>query len=84
MARIDGILKRANEIYAQRKGMPDNGFRAPEAVPRIQSDQVMAAIEAVMEEVDRKLSVLVNVKPQTTTLGPTPSEWTIPFGPGAR
>lgn len=86
MARIDDIVKRANQIYAERKGMPDNGFRAPEAVPQIRSDQVLAAIEAVMEEVDRKLAKLVSVPdfggyfPQPPPINPAFP----PFPPGSK
>lgn len=45
------IMKRANEIYVERKvasGWVDV-YTAPEQMPKIESDQVIAVVEAVCE-----------------------------------
>lgn len=79
--KYEHVLKRANEIYAVKKLGSSAGFTAPEATPQIRSDQVKAVLEAVMEEMEGRLAVLLKElgKP---LLPLTPS--TPPMPPGAR
>jgi hypothetical protein len=53
------ILNRANQIYLQRKiakGYPtveDLKYMPPEAMPQIQSDQVLALLDALVEAIGK-------------------------------
>lgn len=56
----DEVIEKANVKYAQAKmdmGV-DLRYTAPEAMPRIQSDQVKAVAEALVEEVNTRLAAL--------------------------
>ncbi len=46
---LEALKTKLNERYAERKLGSDVGFRAPEVRPRIQSDQVMALLEVLVE-----------------------------------
>lgn len=56
----DEVIEKANVKYAQAK--MDKGvdlrYTAPEAMPKIQSDQVKAIAEALVEEVNVCLAAL--------------------------
>ncbi len=56
----DEVIEKANVKYAQAK--MDKGvdlrYMAPEAMPKIQSDQVKAIAEALVEEVNVRLAAL--------------------------
>lgn len=54
MTPFENLLLRADEIYSQRKGYIWDGYTAPECRPRIQSDQVLAAIQALMEHIEEQ------------------------------
>lgn len=56
----DEVIEKANVKYAQAKMDKDVDLRyaAPEAMPRIQSDQVKAVAEALVEEVNTRLAAL--------------------------
>ena len=56
----DEVIEKANVKYAQAK--MDKGvdlrYTAPEAMPKIQSDQVKAIAETLVEEVNARLAAL--------------------------
>lgn len=57
---IDEVLRKADERYADAKmaaGM-DLRYAAPEAMPRIQSDQVKAIAAVIVDEVNARLAAL--------------------------
>jgi hypothetical protein len=56
----DEVIEKANVKYAQAKmdKSVDLRYTAPEAMPKIQSDQVKAIAEALVEEVNVRLAAL--------------------------
>jgi hypothetical protein len=56
----DEVIEKANVKYAQAKmdKSADLRYTAPEAMPKIQSDQVKAIAEALVEEVNVRLAAL--------------------------
>lgn len=56
MYDIKDVIRRANELYQERKGYEWNGYTAPELQPQIKSDQVQAVAEALMEYIDERLN----------------------------
>ena len=57
---VNDVLERANKKYVRAKidkGM-DLRYTAPEMMPSIQSDQAKAIAEALVEEVNFRLSAL--------------------------
>ncbi len=55
---IDQIHAKLNEIYEQRKGYKWDGYTAPECRPRVQSDQVLALMEVLVEKIEQMESKL--------------------------
>jgi hypothetical protein len=65
---VEDVLERANEIYATRKVLPSSlAYVAPERRPRIQSEQVKAAVEAIVEAINQQSVVVVTSPPEKTT-----------------
>ena len=60
LINVNEVLEKANTKYARAK--MDKGvdlrYAAPEAMPRIQSDQVKAIAEVLVEEVNARLAAL--------------------------
>lgn len=50
---FEELLYKANEIYARRKLGSRVDYVAPEIRPQIQSDQVLAVLEVLVEELQR-------------------------------
>lgn len=54
MIDIDTVCKKLHETYAQRKGCWD-GYKAPEQLPRVASDQVLALMEVLVDAFNHEL-----------------------------
>lgn len=53
---VEDVLERANEIYAEAKLGDSTYYTAPELRPQIQSDQIKALAEALVEILNRELA----------------------------
>lgn len=62
---IDEVLRKADERYAAAKQAAGMDLRcaAPEALPRIQSDQAKAIAAVIVDEVNARLAALAGWEP---------------------
>lgn len=58
---ISKFMQRLWEKYMARKGYTWNGYTAPELIPQVKSDSVLALAE-IVEELERRVEILEGIR----------------------